>query len=340
MFGSSSTIVCLLSTVCLGAASDPLPPSAVVSAQPEQGISPTGAEERRYDGLTLTEWRERIQTLRFDEPAAAAAVPGLIALLRDESLPWFTRRQAALTLGRIGQPAASALPVLSDLLLTISPEAEPPAQWAAKACALLGPVAAPLTPALREVLEDPRRNHFDRLTTIEALARIGGAHAEAIPTLIRMAQSEPGNSREVGELREAAVESLSLVGPPAAPAVPILLRLTRQPDGRLRKKAVSSLQAIGPSADVAAPILAELAIFDELPEVREAAGLALSKLGPAGEWTLAHLVSDRDPQVRALAAGRSGRFPSPTTSQSTHSGPPCRIRSRRSASRRPSRCGD
>ncbi len=104
------------------------------SERPSSKRSST-TRERTYDGLTLEEWRERIQTLRFDDPAAGDAVPGLIELLQDARVPWFTRRQAALTLGRIGQPAIGALPLFIKLLSEPTDGEESPAQWVAKACA-------------------------------------------------------------------------------------------------------------------------------------------------------------------------------------------------------------
>ena len=49
-----------------------------------------------------------MKSLDFQSPEAAVEVPGLIEIVENEAVPWFTRRQAALTLGRIGEPAASA----------------------------------------------------------------------------------------------------------------------------------------------------------------------------------------------------------------------------------------
>ncbi len=206
-------------------------------------------------------------------------------------------------------------------------------------CAM-GPVAAETVPALIEVLEDPRRSHFDRLTTIEVLARIGGTHADAIPALIRTAQVDPDSDRETAELREAAVESLSLVGAPAAPAVPMLLRVTQESEGRLRKKAVASLQAIGPAAGIAAQTLAELLVFDELIEVREAAAVALAKIGPDGEATLVHLLGDRDAGVRSQTAVALGRVPAASENVIAARKRLCRTPRPQLGSRRRSRCGD
>ena len=56
---------------------------------------------------TLDQWRSRMKELDPNSPASAAAVPGLLEIVSDVDAPWFTRRQAALTLGRMGTPAAA-----------------------------------------------------------------------------------------------------------------------------------------------------------------------------------------------------------------------------------------
>lgn len=257
-----------------------------------------------YDARPLAEWLEVMKSLDFQSPAAAEAVPGLLQLVQDQQLPWYTRRQAALTLGRIGRPAQDAVPVLERLLAS-PPDSTAPsaAAWAAKALSLFGPFAAPATPALARVLGDQERPHLDRLSCVEALGRIGGAHEEAIPALIRLADAETDRSNDAAELREAAVDGLALVGSAAAPAVPTLIRLSRE-DGavRLQKSSVVALGRIGPAAGIAAQSLAELVLFDESPEVRAAAAVALATIGEPGEAALCKLLTDEDRAVRRLAA--------------------------------------
>lgn len=260
-----------------------------------------------YAGRTLSEWRELIKSVDFQSQTAIEAVPGLLLLVRDRDLPWYTRRQAALTLGRIGEPAASAVPVLQSLLVN-GDNSEPPstAAWAAKSLALFGPIAAEATPELAIVLNDESRSHVDRLSCVEALARIGGARNEAVETLMNFIQADIGHTHEAHELQAAAVDGLALVGPQASPAVPILIRLTRDDSGPLRKKSAVALGAIGPPSGIAAAALAELVIFDELPEVREAATAALATIGEAGTLALRKLLTDEDPAVRRLAATTLG----------------------------------
>lgn len=281
-----------------------------------EGITFAPADEPEYDGLTLSEWRELMKSLDFQSPAAAKAVPGLLMLLQDRDLPWFTRKQAALTLGRIGQPAESAVPVLRSLLISDDPvEREAIAPWAAKALALFGPLAAEATPELELVLTDESRPQIDRLCCVEALGRIGGARAEAVAALINFIQADIGHTHEAHELQCAAVDGLALVGPQAAPAVPILIRLTSDDSESLRKNSAVALGAIGPPSSIAAEALAELVLFDELPEVREAAATSLASIGDQGVEALHQLLTDQDMTVRRLAAESLGKVirPNQTT---------------------------
>jgi HEAT repeat protein len=271
-------------------------------------FSPAADEPvRQYDGRTLDEWRELIKSIDFRSEAAADAVPGLMELVSDERLPWYSRSQAAQTLGRIGRPAVDAVPLLTALL---SRPAEPgetsTAAWAAKALSLFGPPAAPATPELVRLLNDTDRTLNERLSAVEALARIGGAHADVIPALMGLARDETAASDEAAQLRVAAVDGLALTGSAAAPAVPMLIRLTAEPTGRLRKQAAVALGAIGPGAGIAAPALAELVLFEELLEVREAAASSLARIGDMGEAALRTLLADEDPAVRRHAAAALG----------------------------------
>ncbi len=80
------------------------------------GEQPSPMGEPRIQGRPISEWRERMKGLDPSGPLAAENVPPLIELIQSESIPEFTRRQAAITLGRIGKPAADAVPVLRKLL--------------------------------------------------------------------------------------------------------------------------------------------------------------------------------------------------------------------------------
>lgn len=268
--------------------------------------------ETRYDGLTLDEWRERLKHLRFDTPEAGDAVPGLIAIIRDRDVTWHTRSQAALALGRIGEPAQQAVPVLVELLDEPAEDAGKSAQlWSVKALALFGPVARHATPALVKVLEDESRPHLVRLATLEALGRIGPAHPGTLPAIIEALQLGPAENetteRERQERRIAAAEVLELFRAQAAPAVPALIAASTNEHIPLRRAAVYTLGVIGPRAEPAVPALIDRLLFDDSEEVRDLAAGSLARIGPAAEPYLRQLLQDTEEDIRwraALALGK------------------------------------
>jgi HEAT repeat protein len=284
--------------------------STIAAASPpnEPHIGTSSATERRYDGLTLEEWRRRIPNLDFSSSEIVGAVPGLLAIVQDTEAPWFSRRQAAVTLGRIGKPAQSAVPVLIELLDEpgVVPEEGAPI-WSLKALALFGPLAAEATPPLIEILRDDCANDQARLGALEALGRIGPSRAEVLPAIIATLESVDRGRDGLGwsadlERRVAAAEILELFGGHAAPAVPALIRATRDESLLLRRAAANTLGLIGRVAEPAASELVDLVLFDEQEEVRDLAARALARIGGTAEQALARLLADREASVRERAA--------------------------------------
>ncbi|MDZ4689241.1 MAG: hypothetical protein SH850_29550, partial [Planctomycetaceae bacterium] len=162
-------------------------------------------------GATLAEWRERMSVIDPADPQSARWVPGLIAVVEAESVPWFTRRQAALTLGRMRATARDAVPVLRRLLDDVGDDPETsPQLWALKSLSLFGPVAKDAAPEAVRLLQSKTTPALSRLTAIDVLSQTGPAHPIVIPTLIAFAgdASEP-------TLRRTAIEALGLNGPAA-----------------------------------------------------------------------------------------------------------------------------
>jgi hypothetical protein len=208
------------------------------------GLAAWGQEERRYDGRTLDEWRARIQQLDYSSPDRAAAVPGLREIILDEEAPWFTRRQAALTLGRIGEPARGTVADLIRLLgAPLEPVETSPPLWALKALALFGPLAAQAAPEAIRILADERAPIILRLTSTETLGRIGLESSAGLATLIEGAAGRltTANSSDQLELRIACLEALQLAGPPSA--VPTLIAACSDPSERIRHAAAGSPRA-------------------------------------------------------------------------------------------------
>lgn len=264
---------------------------------------PAAPEDIVIDGRTLVEWRALIQYLDLDAPSAAAAVPGLMQIVESESIPWFTRRQAALTLGRIGRPAAVAVPLLLSLLDADEAEGELTRLWAAKSLALLGPVAAASSERLSEIALDPDESLPLRLTALEALSRIGADSPDVLPAFLVAVSPQIAASDEPSrlQLNIGAAEGLSLLRASAAPAIPHLLEALRSESSLLRLPATVTLGEIGPAAEIAIPTLADALVFDDAPEVADAAAKSLGKIGPAALPVLERLLDDADEEVRLRA---------------------------------------
>jgi hypothetical protein len=105
--------------------------------------------------------------------SAAGAVPGLIAALRDESED--ARRRAAEALGTAGQKGTDLGGPLGEVLQC--DESGEVRRNAALSLARLGPQAAEAAPALAQGLTD--ENHYVRGFSVHALSRIGTSEATA-----------------------------------------------------------------------------------------------------------------------------------------------------------------
>ncbi|MDG2389158.1 MAG: HEAT repeat domain-containing protein [Planctomycetaceae bacterium] len=258
------------------------------------------ADTKTYDGLTAEEWRARLKMLGPDLPGASAAIPGLTQLVADRTVDLIIRRRAIIMIGRLGQPGLESLSTLKTLLKEDARKGHPPAAWAAKAIALLGPAAKEATPELITRLNAPSAHLESRLACLEALARIGGVHADVIPAILEQLKF-PSSKLDVHqqlEIRRGAIDALALIGPDASIAVPVLMDYLYDSNDLLRAKVVIALGAIGPSASPASSAVAEKLLFDDAEEVRREAALALAKLGTDGERLLTGLTRDEEPLVR------------------------------------------
>lgn len=287
--------------------------------------APLAADEpqvkARYQGWTLDQWRDRIKSLDPQSPEAAAAVSGLLEIALDPAAPWFTRRQAALTLGRIGPSAAAAVPQLEQLIQGPATDDTAPALWAMKALALFGPVAAPATPAISQLALSPGTEPHLQLLSIEALCRIGLAHPQTLPTVIALLQQDqpllsPARMRSGVELDRvvAAIQCLELFGSGGADAVPVLLRYSEDREERVRRAVAVTLGAFGPRGNDAAQRLAEIVVTDQSLDVRDVAAISLGQVGVT-EW-LGRLIRHPDAATRERACvGLGYSSPSDNTAQ-------------------------
>lgn len=316
--------VLLLCCVCLTGCSEevrssPKTSDSLPDGTPErlpvlEGDAPDAP--RRYEGLTLDEWRERIKLLGPGVAGAEEAVPGLRAIAEDRTVEPALRRQAVTKLGRLGKPGLKALPTLQKLLREPADDHAIPAVWSAKAIGFLGPAASAAVPRMIEVLEDPATPIEAQLACLEALARMGGHHPQAIPAVVRtLNRSIEGESESSDrQLLMGAVESIAIVGPGASFAVPRLLSLLNHPHELVRLKVVQALRAIGTPASPAAAPLAEMLVFDDSDGVRREAAFALAAIGPEGHTLLLNLTRDEEISVRTYSTEGIGAI-SPRTQE-------------------------
>jgi HEAT repeat protein len=244
---------------------------------------------------------------------------------------WAFRRRndtpRATPADRVGLAADALRRVLGDPVAAVRVAA-------AEAAGLIGPPAAPITPALIALLKDA--DETVRCRAAEALGRIGDA--AAVPALVAEL-ADPGPA-----VREAAARALGAYGGAARAAVPSLVPLLQDPEESVRQAAgdavgrvgllpgeataalveglaspdtlvraqtAEALGAIGESAVDAAPALAA-ALSNGPDRVRAKAAEALGRIGEAAADaavpTLVRALRDRDNWVSALAAEALGEM--------------------------------
>ena len=299
-------MIVLTGLIGLGKGSFQQPCTAAQAGSDVDHAATGKTDETVVAGKTVTQWREVMKNLDPQQPIANETVNGLIELAENRELPWFTRRQAALTLGRIGKPARAAVPRLVALIDERAEQGESPALWSMKALGLFGPVAADASKRLAEIVNEEASPFLHRLVAIEALSRIGEPAGEVMPTLIGLIAYHPRSSdvdvqSQAATIRELAAESLTLFGPQAAVAVPALVRACSDESEKVRRKAVGTLASIGPTAEIAVPTLVDVLLFDESAAVRDQAEIALAKIGPASLPFLRKLSASEDEERRFSA---------------------------------------
>ncbi len=260
--------------------------------------------ERLVGGHTLAAWQALFQEIDLLDADSRRYVPGLVAVMHDEAVPWITRRQAALTLGRLGPLARNAIPEVAQHLMETCPE-DPetsPQRWALSALALFHREAKDVAPQLIEMLNDERNSVITRLGCLEALSQIGPAAPDGIAAIWELLAADLTDETQPEELTIGSIEALGLIGRDAASAVPVLLRAAQSDNADFRREAARSLGRIGPSAHGAETVLCDLMLADEAPVVRDVATASLSQIGPRA-WTLVEpLLTVEDAEVRERAA--------------------------------------
>ncbi len=256
-------------------------------------------EEKKYGELTLDEWSQLVKSSDFKTLGQPVYVNGLTSIVEDEEAPWASRRQAAETLGRIGQDAESAIPLLEELLKNPGDQPVDTRLWVLKSLSLYGTVASDLDEQIRDIILNEEFPHLIRVNAMETLGRVGKNGNVALPTYLKILQEGSKQERAgQNELRVAAVEALWILGPAAAPALSALVDAAREDRVPMRLAAITSIGQVGPRGEIAIPTLVDAILFDEAGEVREAAADALGKIGIDSVRALQHLQKDHDESVR------------------------------------------
>lgn len=235
-------------------------------------------------------------------PAAAAAVPTVMAVVANPSEPDILREDAALALERIGPGAAAAVPVLRTVVRENRPELRQ------RGIRALAAIHSPESIAVLAELAQERSRDLSR-PAVEALRTLGPQASAVVPILLRLAGSRPES-----ELAEDLFLTVAAVGREAVPELTAYLRAD-QP--ATRRRAALALSRIGPDAAVAVSAL-QAALGDETPPVRFWAARALANIGAAA-WPaaqrLAELAHDPDPNVRWEAAKAVTQITAPATGE-------------------------
>jgi HEAT repeat protein len=199
---------------------------------------------------------------------AAIAVPRLAAALTDERPR--VRKEAAASLGRLGDKAGKSVPQLQKALQDEVPEVR---VEVIAALAEMGAASSVAVPDLLNLLAEP--DPAIRFSAIFALGTIGAPAKDAVPVLNRLVKSR--------NILEQTVAAWALVNitPDAETvklATPILIRaLQKSPRVEARLEAAKTLGKIG-KGSAAIETALKTALEDGDESVRTEAQQALAKL--------------------------------------------------------------
>jgi HEAT repeat protein len=203
------------------------------------------------------------------EPQASKDVPSLIRLLADRSA--MERGSAARELGKLGERAAPAIPKLIELLGDEESLMLGMPGWVCDEAA-------------------------------DALSEIGRL---AVGPLVKATESPNAL------VRAHAARALGGMRPSSKEALPALLRLLRDQNKDVRRHVLEAIAHVEPTARTAIPAVIDVLASDAEPTNRCWAAGTLASLDKRGTEAIPALVRalrDKDPDVRATAAGAIGGF--------------------------------
>jgi HEAT repeat protein len=231
-------------------------------------------------------------------PDGLAAVRALADTLRYRD--GYTAAAAADALSRLGPEAVPALAkALGDPRCEVRGEI-------ARRLGGFGLAARPAVPALLDALKD--EHPYVVVEAAHALMRVEGSTAApfVVPALVAVL-----NGREcTSTVHSDVLRLLGEIGPEARPAAPILCdELTATNDSTRRRAAAQALGKIRPGKACRAPLL-QLALEDEIAEVRAAAVVALWQVGRRSDAlaVLTDMLGHEEVRVRIWAARAAGEI--------------------------------
>jgi HEAT repeat protein len=188
-------------------------------------------------------------------PRARNAVPRLIQILGDENA--FNRKQAAVTLGAIGQEAKAAIPILMEHLE--KDEEEFVRAKCADALVRIGAHPRDLVPALIRVCQSHDVDLVE--SAIQSLGWIGTPAKEATPQLLRLLEDESANlekdENQRARLRGAAAVALGRIGADREAVVPALTKCLTDHEPGVRVLSAVALSQYGIISSESSTILTD-----------------------------------------------------------------------------------
>lgn len=240
------------------------------------------AEERRYEGRTLSDWAHLLQDP--DSSTQRKAVEALRLGFGAQAVPVLNRAvetggpsvriEAIRALAQIQPPAPETIATLSKAMR----DTDTAIQRAAAAA--LGDVGAVST--LAQALKDPDKDV--RRNAVRPLRRVvirGGSSRDPAATKAVVAALADALKDPDGGVRRAAASSLGALGSAAVDAIPGLAATTMDSDPSVRNATIDALARIGSPAAV--PVLVQ-ALKD--PRTGSLAVRALGNMGPTARGAI------------------------------------------------------
>lgn len=231
-------------------------------------------------------------------------LPALLEALKDQKTE--VRRYASAAIGQIGPDAASAAEPLAGVL---SDEDERVREGAVRSLGSLGPgVKAVVAPRLTKAFQDGSKSV--RVAAASALTNLmSPPRADDVPLLETVLKQKDPEASVFG------ARALAKVGKAAKDAIPTLMEVAKAGDAGVRREAIDALSAVGPDAKTAAPLyVAALKDASADAGVKQSALLALGGLGKDLEKdketvaAVLEAVKDSDKQVKKAALAAVGKL--------------------------------